>query len=335
MLLNQNLFRQRDKVLTLFSSLGCNDYFTITTFHSTHGYLTIDFRYDCRVRWITCLEQLGHTRQTTGDITTLGSCTRNLNKCLTSLQCLTIIHDDVSTYREVIRTLDFAISTDDIACRNLRLILRFCYNLLSQAGSIIGFCTISNTLNNLIELQSTSVFSYNDCIKWIPLGNLFTLGNHIALLMIKRRTIRYIHRRKHNLGVRIYETNLTQTAHNHLALFTIFLKWYSTQFLEFNFTIILSHYAGIGSCIGSHTTGMERTKRKLSTWFTNSLCSNHAACLTSLYHLSGSKVTTITFHADTLLALTSKYGTDFHTFYRALFYCVSYGLSNFFASCYD
>src|SRR5574344_2087636 len=32
MLLNQNLFRQRDKVLTLFSSLGCNDYFTITQY---------------------------------------------------------------------------------------------------------------------------------------------------------------------------------------------------------------------------------------------------------------------------------------------------------------
>ena len=59
---------------------------------------------------------------------------------------------------------------------------------------------------------------------------------------------------------------------------------------------------------------MERTKCQLSTRLTDSLSSNHTNSLTLLYHTTGSKVTTVTLHADTLLRLTSEHRTDLHTF---------------------
>ena len=55
---------------------------------------------------------------------------------------------------------------------------------------------------------------------------------------------------------------------------------------------------------------MERTKCQLCTWLTDSLSSNHTDSLTLLYHTTGSKVTAVALHADTLLRLTGKYRTN-------------------------
>ena len=102
MLLNQDLLRERYQVTALLTSLRGNNDLTVTALYLTHGYLTIDLGYNGRVRWVTSLEELGYTRQTTGDITTLGSCTRNLNESLTSLNSLAILYNHVTTHREII-----------------------------------------------------------------------------------------------------------------------------------------------------------------------------------------------------------------------------------------
>ena len=59
-----------------------------------------------------------------------------------------------------------------------------------------------------------------------------------------------------------------------------------------------------------NTTGMESTHGQLCTWLTDRLCCNDTNRLTNLYRLTGSHVRTITFCADTNLALTGKDGTD-------------------------
>ena len=98
-LLYKNLFRQRNKIFLHFTGLRSNDDLTITTFHLTHSYLTIYFRYNSRIRRVTCFKQLCNTRKTTGNITSLTYGTRNLNDYLTSFHLLTIFDHDVSTYR--------------------------------------------------------------------------------------------------------------------------------------------------------------------------------------------------------------------------------------------
>ena len=83
MLLNEQLLRQWYKILTLFTRLRGDCYLTITTLQWTHCYLTIDFRYDSRITWVTCLKELGNTWQTTSDITSTTNSTWNLNNCFT------------------------------------------------------------------------------------------------------------------------------------------------------------------------------------------------------------------------------------------------------------
>ena len=58
---------------------------------------------------------------------------------------------------------------------------------------------------------------------------------------------------------------------------------------------------------------MERTEGQLCTWLTNSLCSDDTDSLTFLHHALSGKVTSVTLHADTLLALTSEDRTNFDT----------------------
>ena len=55
-----------------------------------------------------------------------------------------------------------------------------------------------------------------------------------------------------------------------------------------------------------NTTGMESTHGQLCTWLTDRLCCDDTNRLTNLYRLTGSHVRTITFCADTNLALTGK-----------------------------
>ena len=119
MLLNQDLLRERYQVTALLTSLRGNNDLTVTALYLTHGYLTIDLGYNGRCRWVTSLEELGYTRQTTGDITTLGSCTRNLNESLTSLNSLAILYNHVTTHREIISSNYLTIGTNHITGRYL------------------------------------------------------------------------------------------------------------------------------------------------------------------------------------------------------------------------
>ena len=104
------------------------------------------------------------------------------------------------------------------------------------------------------------------------------------------------------------------------------------QLIKLNTRLILRSNLSIGSSIRSNTTGVECTESKLSTRLTNSLSRNHTYSLTKLYHTSSSQVTAVTLHADTLLALTSKYRTDFYTLDRRLIDSLSLGLRDFLTS---
>ena len=172
-----------------------------------------------------------------------------------------------------------------------------------------------------METYYTSIFTHYNGIERIPLGNKVAFLNLISMLEIERAAVWHVHSRKYYLGVGIDKPNLGKTAYNHLALNlrTIWLALYiryCAKLIELYERIVLCNNAGIGSCITSHTTGMERTKSKLSSWLTNSLCRYDTDSLAKLYHSRCGKVAAVTLHADSLLAFTSEDRTNLHALYR-------------------
>ena len=136
MLLYKNLLRQTYKILTLLTCLRSHNNLAVTTLHLTHSNLTIDFRYDSWIRWVTSLEELSYTWKTTSDITSTTNRTRNLNKCHTRLNLSPIKKYllQVTTYRKVI-------CTEDIRC-----CIKTIFTLLSSNLNDINsrkFCLIT------------------------------------------------------------------------------------------------------------------------------------------------------------------------------------------------
>ena len=118
-LLYEHLLRQRHKILTNITHLRCDDNFTVTALQLTHGYLTVNFCNDGRIRRVTSLEELSNTRQTTGDVTTTATeCTRNLHEDITCLHLLTVVHHDMAVDGEVIGANEFSGFVQDVCRRN-------------------------------------------------------------------------------------------------------------------------------------------------------------------------------------------------------------------------
>ena len=243
----------------------------------------------------------------------------------------------MTTYREVVSTENLTVSIDDITRWNHCLILRVGDNLLFKTSSFIDLSTISSIFLYIIEFQCTSILAHDYGVEWIPLSNDSTLFYDLTFFMIERRTIRYIQCRKDDICIRIYETDFCKVAYNLLAInivsFLIFLyEWNSAQLVEFDTCLVLCLNLSISSSVGSNTTGVECTESQLSTWLTDSLCSDDTHSLTQLYHAGSSQVAAIALHADTFLAFASEYRADFHTFDRRILDCLSLSFSNLITS---
>ena len=322
MFLNQNLFTQRNKILLLLTCLRGDNNFAVSTLYLAHGNLAINFRNDSRIRGVTSLEQLCDTRKTTSNVTRTSNGTWYLHHRLTCLNFSTVFNYHVTTYWEVIGTKHLALLSDYITSRNQRLILRITDNLFGQTGSIVCLSVISFSSNHVIELQLTFVFGNDDSIEWVPFCNKRSLFNGITMLIIQRTSIRNVHRTKHNIGMRIDETNFCQTTNN-LQAFNIFhsIVLYirnSTQLVKLNFAIIFSNNRSIGSCITCHTTGVEGSKCQLCTWLTNSLCSNHTNCLAFLYHARRCQVSSVAFLTNAMFTFASQDRTNLYALNRRL-----------------
>ena len=184
-LLNKDLLAQRNEVLALVASLAGDNDFTITALHLTHRHLTVDFRNDCGVGRITSLEEFGYTWKTTGDVTSLTHCTRNLHKCGTGRHGLTVFHNYVATHREVVGSEHLTIGVKNIASRNLALVTRFGDNLLGKTCGFVGLGLIGNTGNNVVEAKGTLVLGHDDSIERVPLGNEVALLHGVAVLEVE------------------------------------------------------------------------------------------------------------------------------------------------------
>ena len=117
-----------------------------------------------------------------------------------------------------------------------------------------------------------------------------------------------------------------------IAFFILFYKRNGAQLIKLDTCLVLCLNLSICCSIRSNTTSVECTKSQLSTRLTDSLSGDDTDSLTELNHTSSSQVTSITLHADTLLALASKNRTNLNTLDRRIFDCLSLWLSDFLTS---
>ena len=133
----------------------------------------------------------------------------------------------------------------------------------------------------------------------------------------------------------IEESEFGQAADNRLALngdvVTVCLERNGTKLIELDTAVVLSNDTRIGSCVGCHATGVGCTERKLSSRLTDGLRGNDTDSLTLLNHAAGSKVASVTLHADTFLALASEHRTNLDTLDGAILYYLGYRLCYLFS----
>ena len=99
----QDLTRQGHEVTLHVTLLRGDDDLAVTALDLAERHLAVDFRHDCRVRRVTGFEQLGHTRQTTGDVAArLTDGTRNLDQDIAGLDLGVVLHDDVRRNGQVV-----------------------------------------------------------------------------------------------------------------------------------------------------------------------------------------------------------------------------------------
>ena len=262
--LHQDLLGKADEILLLVARFRSDNDFAITTLYLTHSNLSIDFGDNGRVGGVACLEEFGNTGQTTRDVACTTHGTGNLNEGCTRLYLRTIFNHHVATHGEVVRTQHFAISRHDVASGHLRTVFGIGDNLFGKSCGFVGLCTEGNTFHHIVELQRTSIFGNDNGIEGVPSGNERTFLNHVAVLVVERRTVRNVKRREDDGGVGVDKTDFGQTANHHLtiafAVFAIFYERHGAQFVELDTRVVLCHDRGVGGCITSHTTRVERTK---------------------------------------------------------------------------
>ena len=95
-----------------------------------------------------------------------------------------------------------------------------------------------------------------------------------------------------------------------LTITVVFDERHRTQLIEFKASVVLCHNRGIGGCVTSHTTSMERTESQLCTRLTDCLCCDDTDSLSLLHHARSSQIAAITLRTDTLAAFASKHRTN-------------------------
>ena len=201
---------------------------------------TVNFRYHSRVRRVTCLEQLGNTGQTTGDITSLTLYTRNLNEDVTCSEFLTILDNHVTAYRQVVRTEHLALGTDDIGRRNLGTVLGLNDDDFLKTCGLIGLDLICYVCNDVSQLDLTGNLSDDEGVERIPCSNQVTLLNCSAALDKELRTVRQVVVGECDACVLVNELDLTQTAYYYLNLVSVITGSINgTNLLELNAAVVL------------------------------------------------------------------------------------------------
>ena len=123
-LLHENLLRQRYEVLLVFAECGYDGDFAVTTLDLAEFDLTVDFGDDGGVRWVACLEELGDTGKTAGDIAGTACGAGDFCESLTGFDFVAFLEDEVSAHGEGVCCEGFAGLAENVDRRHVLTVAR-------------------------------------------------------------------------------------------------------------------------------------------------------------------------------------------------------------------
>ncbi len=312
--LNRNVFPLRHHVLDLFQILICrlDRDTTLVLIVPTKAHITIDFRDDRVIFWTTCLEQLGHTRQTTCNVLGLGTLTRDTRKNVTGPTFLSVFHGENGVHRHGVRFRVAIVQTDRLAI--------FAHNddlwfqiIALRRGTPVGYDLLGDTCgfvqlvanrkaNGKVNVFHHTVFLGDDWKRvWIPFHQLVATGNLLTVFDQQFGTIAELVDRT-LLTVLVHNRDLHGTTHDDLVLVGI-LK--DVGVAKLRLTLMGCLKEGLGTTL-RNTTNVECTHGQLSTGLTDGLGSNNADSLTCVHLGTTGQVTTIAGRTDTIIRFTCE-----------------------------
>ena len=235
--LNKNLLRQWHEVFANFTKLRGDDDFAITTLEASVGNFAVDFANNGRVRRVASFEQLGNTRQTTGDVTSATACrTRNLNKHIARKDFVALLEQQVCTHWQGVRLDYFAVSIDDLNFRNHCAVLRFDDNLFAVAGSFFVIFLECYAFHEVHIVNLTGVFRNNYGVEWVPFANQVALLHCRTRSYEQLRTVNDVTTCEHHLSVRLDDAHFCHTADYYIFVLLIFN---CAEFIDFDDTVVV------------------------------------------------------------------------------------------------
>ena len=137
--LYQNLFGQRYQVFLDFTGFGSHGNLTISALDFSIGDFSVDFRHYGRVGWVTRFEQLGYTRETSGDIPGFTDSSRNFYNRATGGDFIPFLDYDVGAYGQVVAFNHFSLGIHDSQCGRFGPVTEFGDDFFAETCGFIGF----------------------------------------------------------------------------------------------------------------------------------------------------------------------------------------------------
>ena len=240
-LLHEHLLGQGHEIFLLLAELGGHADFTVTTLDAAEGHLTVDFRHDGGVARVTGLEQLGHTGQTTGDVTGARGGAGNLDEHLTGLDVRAFLKHEVGVDREGVGLEDVAILVDNAGLGNACTVFRLDDDFLADVRLLVGLDAVGDILDQVLILDLSSDFADDNGVEGVPFADDITLLDFGAVAEVELRTVRNLGGGQHQAGLRVDDAHFSQTTDDDLdgtSVHIHFIGGHGAEFLDFKDTVV-------------------------------------------------------------------------------------------------
>src|SRR5690554_3612736 len=273
---------------------------------------TADFRQDCRLLRTTRLEQVGHTRQTTGDVPGLGGFTRNTRDHVTDVHFNAVGQVDLGLLRqEVLRRHIgtrqhqlLAIGADQLDGRTDvltggRTLVNGHHLDVAQTGQLVGLTTDGDPLFHADELDGTGDLGNDRVGVRVPLGHDLT-GLHLFTLMDQDdRTVGQLVTLALTTEL-VGQCQLTGTGYRYQRAV---ITGHVLEVAQADGTGALDLDAVLSGGPAGGTTDVEGTHGQLGTRLTDGLGSDNTHCLTDVDQVTTCQIATIAGGAHAVAGL--------------------------------
>ena len=311
---NQNVLILRNKEFMILTLGVSNDQTLFALGFLTEGNGTACLGKNTCVLRRAGFEELGNTRQTAGNVSSLLAFRRNSGKHVTDLGFVTVMNDDESADRQLnahrmlgARNLNgLVVGIEELNQRLAdlagRRVLSVDNDQRAQAGNFVHLALNRDVVDNVGKANFTCVFGNDRTSHRIPVGKF---GSDFNLLTIGCKEVGAVR----NLmtfslaAVRTFDHDFAGAGnHNLVALLTGHI---AHRACEANRAGRLRNDVAGNSCTASSTTDVERTHGQLSTRFTNGLGGDNTDSLTGV-----NQVAAVALGAKTVACFAGKRSTD-------------------------